>query len=271
MPSVEISSLDDPRIAIYANLKATNLTRSLEQFVVEGEKLVARLLRSRFPPASVLVTDRHQPRMRLDIPDHVTTYVLPHHLIDALVGFEFHRGVLACGERLPWRGWDELIPPAPQPFWAVVCPKIESPDNLGSIVRLADVFGVDLVLVGGHCPDPLSRRVLRVSMGTVLDVPVLASSDLAHDLDRLEHEFGLEFLATVTDADAVALAQVRCSGRIAVFLGNESEGLDPVWVQRCHHRVTIPMRSGAESLNVAVAAGITLYVLSNQVQRLSGS
>ncbi len=116
MSRVPITDLNDPRIAIYRSLKATNQTRRLGQFVVEGEKLVARLLASRFPAVSVLVTDRHEPRLATRIPDAVPTYVVPHELVDSIVGFPFHRGVLACGQSRPWPSLPEIAvhrgPPA---------------------------------------------------------------------------------------------------------------------------------------------------------------
>ena len=108
MSRVPITDLNDPRIAIYRSLKATNQTRRLGQFVVEGEKLVDRLLASRFPAVSVLVTDRHEPRLATRIPDDVPTYVVPHELVDSIVGFPFHRGVLGCGQSQPWPPLSEI-------------------------------------------------------------------------------------------------------------------------------------------------------------------
>lgn len=262
MPRIAINDLDDPRLAIYRHLKATNLTRDADQFVVEGEKLVDRLLESRFPPASVLVTDRHEARIAARVSEGVPLFVVPAEKIEDLVGFNFHRGVLASGRRLPPPGLDEVVRTAGTRLTIVVCPALSNPENLGAIVRIADVFGVDAVLVGERCPDPLSRRVLRVSMGTALRLPVIASADLGRDVERLRSAWGVELAATVTDPDAVALDDARRPDRLALFLGNEGDGLAPEWVARCDRRITIPMRPGAESLNVAVAAGILLYHLT---------
>ncbi len=259
MPRVPIGDLDDPRVAMYRSLKTTNRTRYSDQFVVEGEKLLARLLESRFPLASVLVTDRHEPRIAPSVPDDVPRFVVPHAMISKVVGFNFHQGVLACGRRRPWPVLEELVRAAGDRLTLVVCPMLNNPENLGTIVRIGDVFGIDAVLVGGRCPDPLSRRVLRVSMGTALRLPVIASADLERDVDRLRSEWGAELAATVVDPAAEALDHVQRPDRLALFLGSESAGLAPEWVGRCDRRITIPMRPGAESLNVAVAAGIILY------------
>src|SRR4051812_18163899 len=102
MPVIPVEDLDDPRISIYRSLKATNRTRELDQFVVEGEKLVDRLLASRFPLVSVLATDRYAGRAEERLPPDVPLYVVPFELIHEIVGFPFHRGVLASGRRMAW-------------------------------------------------------------------------------------------------------------------------------------------------------------------------
>ncbi len=259
MPRVPIDDLDDPRIAIYRNLKATNQTRSDRQFVVEGEKLLDRLLASRLPLASVLVGDRHEGRIAPKVPADVPLYVLPRERLDLLVGFNFHQGVLAAGVRLPAPELDPLVAGMGPRATVVVCPRLDNPENLGALIRLGDVFGIDAILVGPRCPDPLSRRVLRVSMGTSLRLPLVASRTLEHDLDALAGAWGFTNVATTTAPDAERLGEFRRPERLALLLGSESAGLDPAWSARCHRRLTIPMRPGAESLNVAVAAGIILY------------
>ncbi|AGA29751.1 TrmH family RNA methyltransferase [Singulisphaera acidiphila] len=261
MPQVLIDNLDDPRIAKYRHLKRTNQTRDDDQFVVEGEKLLERLVESVFPLASVLATERHAPRVEAIIPSDIPFYVVSPDLISVIVGFNFHRGVLACGYRRPWPDLADLVGRAERST-IVVCPELNNPENLGTIVRIGDVFGVDAVLVGGSCPDPLSRRVLRVSMGTSLRLPVIVREDLDTELNRLRSDWGFELMATVVDPRAEPFESVPRPERLALFMGSESEGLDPHWIHQCQRQVTIPMRQDAESLNVAVAAGIFLYHFS---------
>ena len=181
MPRVPITDLNDPRIAIYRSLKATNQTRRLGQFVVEGEKLVERLLASRFPTVSVLVTDRHEPRLAAQLPDDIPTYVVPHELVDSIVGFPFHRGVLACAETRPGRRSRRSSTARGPRLTLVICPRLSNPENLGAIARISDVFGVDAILAGPSCPDPFSRRVLRVSMGSILRVPLFTGERHGRD------------------------------------------------------------------------------------------
>jgi tRNA G18 (ribose-2'-O)-methylase SpoU len=262
MRGVPIDDPDDPRLAMYRRLKATNLTRDAGQFVVEGETLFDRLVASRFPVVSVLASDRFEAAVAPRVPRGAAFYVVPERRVEELVGFNFHRGVLACGRRVPWPTADALAAAAGPRATVVVCPRLDNPENLGSILRLADVFGVDAVLAGDRCPDPLSRRVLRVSMGSALRVPLVTPPDLAGALDRLRRDHRFESLASVTEPSARALELVRRPDRLALLLGSEAAGLGPEWVARCDGRVTIPMRPGAESLNVAVAAGILLYHLT---------
>jgi tRNA G18 (ribose-2'-O)-methylase SpoU len=258
---IPVSNLDDPRLAIYRSLKATNQTRRLAQFVVEGEKLVRRLLASRFPTVSVLVTDRHEPRLVTQVPDAVPTFVVPHALVEELVGFPFHRGVLGCGQRLPWPSVQAIVGDHDHQLTLVVCPQLSNPDNLGAIARVGDVFGIDGILAGSSCPDPFSRRVLRVSMGSILSVPVVVSErldELARDLAANDQ---VELWAAVPDPAAVPFDRVARPRRLALVLGEEDRGIEPEWTERCRHVVTIPMRPGGGSLNVAVAAGILIHGL----------
>ena len=257
MTPIPIHDLDDPRLAVYRSLKATNATRDLGAFVVEGEKLVERLLGSRFPTESVLLTDRHVDRLRAHIPADVPTYVVPFERVHDLVGFPFHRGALACGRRLPWPGWRELWGGA-GPLRLVVCPRVSNPENLGSIARLGDAFAFDGVLAGPSCPDPLSRRVLRVSMGSALRLPILVVDDPLAAAEAMRRESGVAFLAAVA-GEATPFEEVDAPGRLGVVLGDEDRGVDPAWMDFCDGAATIPMPGKAGSLNVSTAAAILLY------------
>jgi tRNA G18 (ribose-2'-O)-methylase SpoU len=262
MPRLPITHLDDPRIAVYRSLKLTNQTRGLDHFVVEGAKLLERLLASRFPVVSALATDRSASLIEPMLPANIPLFVVPFEQIHAIVGFPFHRGVLACGQRVPWPKWEETIAQGDRRLTLVVCPKLSNPENLGSIARIGDVFGLDAMLAGPSCPDPLSRRVLRVSMGSVLRLPIHVSPQLEETAERLMADHGVEFWAAVTGPSAEPFDSVERPLRLALVLGDEDRGVEPDWLSRCARQVTIPMRGQAGSLNVSVAAGILLYQLS---------
>ena len=117
--------------------------------MVEGERLVARLVESRFPIVSVLLADRYEDKVARPIPEEVPAYVLPHALVDQVVGFPFHRGILACGQRRPWPALEALVAGPDRPYFTVICPKLSNPENLGAIARIGDVFGIDAILAGG--------------------------------------------------------------------------------------------------------------------------
>jgi tRNA G18 (ribose-2'-O)-methylase SpoU len=261
MRLIAITNFDDPRIAVFRSLKATNQTRNLGQFVVEGEKLVKRLFASRFRPVSLLLSERHLMHLDADVPDDIPAFVVPHEMLSAIVGFPFHRGVLASAERQEWAPLRETIEGARGRVTLVVCPKLSDPENLGAIARISDVFGVDAILAGPSCPDPFSRRVLRVSMGSILRVPTYTSARLTDVVDGLIQNDQFVLIGAVADSAAEPFDQLSPPPRLGLVLGDEDQGIDPEWLARCAKIVTIPMRPGAGSVNVAVAAGILIQSL----------
>jgi tRNA G18 (ribose-2'-O)-methylase SpoU len=167
--------------------------------------------------------------------------------------------MLACGLRRQLRKLPELVPPPPAPVTLLILSELLDPENLGASLRAAAAFGVDAVVVGPHCPDPFSRRVIRVSMGAVWKVPLTLSDNLSPDVDWLQQQAGVDVVATVLDPQADPLARASRSRRMAILLGSEGCGLPVELIGRCHRRVTIPMQLATDSLNVSMAAGIFLY------------
>jgi tRNA G18 (ribose-2'-O)-methylase SpoU len=258
--SVErIESLKDPRIAHYRDLPSSNLIRQSGLFIVEGWLLVERLLASPFQVESLLVDGRHVERLPADVLERVPVYVTPPGLVESIIGFNFHRGVLGCGRRSLGPRLGELVNAGTDPVTVVVCVDVQDPTNLGGILRSCAAFGVGAVLVGRRCADPYSRRVLRVSMGAVLQHPPVESSCLQDDLLQLRDGHRFSLAAAVVGNDAEPLHQVPRTPRLALLFGNEGCGLPPEIVGLCQRRVTIPMCGNTDSLNVAVAAGVFLY------------
>lgn len=266
MSESSITSLADTRLDPYRELKRSNRTRRLDNFIVEGHRVVRRLLDSRYPVESIVVSQRRRDLLAGVVPDHVPLLVLAQDLAAELVGYNFHHGVMACGRRLPQPALPELLPPPGESALLVVCPNITDPDNLGGLIRLCAGFGATGLLLGNACCDPFSRRVLRVSMGTAFHLPILEFRNLAGPLEALRAEHGFTHVATVLDETATPLASARRAPRMTLLLGNEADGLAPEWVRRCDERVTIPMARGTDSLNVTVAAGIFLHYFSHLAQ-----
>ncbi|MGQ0634339.1 MAG: TrmH family RNA methyltransferase [Planctomycetaceae bacterium] len=265
MPEFIIESLDDQRLDPYRHLKRPGPGPS-ETLVAEGEKLVLRLLHSPCRTESVLCTRAALERLRTAFSRDLPVFVAPTQLISQLIGFRFHRGVLACGRR--------PAEPALESLWehraasereiVVLCPEIRDPENLGTIIRTAAAFGA-LGVVGGRAgTDPFSRRVLRTSMGSVLRLPIVQTDEWVTVVDALA-EAGFETIAAVVSPDAEPLAQAHRPTRAALLFGNEADGLPNDLVGRCRRRVTLPMAQGVDSLNVAVAAGIVLHHFAHEI------
>jgi tRNA G18 (ribose-2'-O)-methylase SpoU len=259
MAQIPVESIDDLRLACYRDLTQQNLTRHSGLFIAEGEKVVQRLIDSDFAVASIFAEPafaaRYEPLVEPDVP----IYVGSRELLRAAVGFNFHRGVVAGGRRKPPISTAEMLGGISQrQATLVVCPDVQDPTNLGSIIRSAAAFGCEGLVLGGRCADSFSRRVLRVSMGTALRLPILESRDLAATLHELSAA-DFELVAAVLDPSAEPLTSARRCERLAILLGSEGHGLSDDWLRLAHRRITIPMQLGIDSLNVAVAAAVLLY------------
>ncbi len=254
-----IDSLDDPRVAPYRNLKDRALDRSGGAFIAEGEHLVRRLLASDFVVDSVFLSERRAAEVADVVPATIPVYVASTRLMEKVLGFKFHSGVIACGRRKPHRPLEEVIPKGRERLTLMICPDISNVENIGAIIRISAAFGADALVLGERCHDPFWRQSVRVSMGAVFHLPIYQSADLRGDLERLRNEWGVELAATVLDGGAEPLASARRRPRFGLLLGGEAQGLGRPFVDACQRRVTIPMHLGTDSLNVAVAAAVFLY------------
>lgn len=254
-----VESLDDPRIALYRNLKDGELATAGERFVVEGHFVVQRVLVSDFPVESVLIADRKLDDMKPFLREGLPVYLVPDPLVKHIVGFQFHTGVMAIARRKPEIALEEVMAEMPEQCTLMVLPETSSLQNMGSLIRVAAAFGVDAVLIGPGSVDPFYRLPIRVSMGTCFNLPLVRTNGLETDLRRLSERWGVRLIATVLDEDATPLSAASIAGRKALLFGGEGYGLDRTWVDLCDERVTIPMKLGTDSLNVAVSAGVFLW------------
>ena len=267
MALIEIASADDPRLEPFRQVKDRRLERDDGLFIAEGTFVVDRLLASRFDVHALLVAERHAETYRDRVEAQTPVYVLPESAIEQVVGFKFHRGVIGCGVRRNLATLDQVMADRTQQATWVICPEIHDSENLGALIRIAAAFGVDGMLLGPRCTDPLWRRTIRVSMGAAFQLPIVQSEDLKRDLQRLKSEFGVTLLGTVLDDEAEPLAGAASVRRLALAFGSESEGLPRFVVDACDRRVTIPMHLGADSLNVAVSAAVCLYHFTQVARR----
>ncbi len=260
-----IESLDDPRVAAYRDLPERT-RRGESVFVTEGRLVTRRLLRSGYETESVFVAERFAEEFEREVGRDAPLYVARESLLRQVVGFDFHLGVLGAGRRRPTLTLEELMSPkgVEEPLSLVICPEVAKPENLGLIFRSAAGFGMDGIVLGRGCCDPFSRRMLRVSMGAVLQMPFAGSEDFPADLNRLKGRWQVELLAAVLDDRAERLADVRWPRRAGILFGSEFDGLRTEWLSLCDRMVTIPMAPNVDSLNLGVAAGIFMYEMKRR-------
>lgn len=256
---VKIVSLNDPCISDYRKLKDRELARESDRFIAEGEYIVRRLLASDYACESVFLEERREAEMAPIVPPGVPVYVAPTEIYRQIVGYKFNSGILAVGRRKPHVTLDNLPALSNQTCTLVICPEIASVANMGSLIRTSAAFGVDAMILGERCCDPFWRQSIRVSMGTIFSIPLIRSDNLLKDLSRLRERWGFELAATVLDKDAEPLERATRRRRFGLLFGNEAQGLDAHYIQLCDRKLTIQMRSGIDSLNIVVSAGIFLH------------
>ncbi|MBI1189148.1 MAG: RNA methyltransferase [Tepidisphaera sp.] len=260
---ITITDPADPRVAEYADLPArAAVPRGLGEldgpFVAEGELVVEQLLASRFGVRSVLTTPARAARMGESLAGR-TVYVAPQEVIERIVGYEFHRGVLACGERVAGVSASRVMREART---LVVLENVSNADNVGSLFRSVAALGGGGagVLLSPGCCDPLYRKALRVSMGHALRVPFAPALPWPGVLAEARDQ-GFTILALTPAGDAMPLgawARAHRGARVALLLGAEGPGLTGEAMGLATQRVRIPMTPGVDSLNIAVAGAVAL-------------
>ena len=253
---------DDPRIALYRDVRDRDLRGREGAFMAEGEVVLRTALRDgRHPIESVLLLDRRLPKLldALDaLPEPAPVYLAPQTVLDAVAGFPLHRGVLALGRRAPDPGADALLS-LPGPARVLVLFGIANHDNMGGLFRNAAAFGARAVLLDAECCDPLYRKSVRVSVGAALTTPFARLAPGEDVLARLSAH-GFEALA-LSPAGAEPLHRLRPPERAALLLGAEGPGLAPDVLVRAR-TVAIPMIGRFDSLNVATAGALALHRLA---------
>jgi tRNA G18 (ribose-2'-O)-methylase SpoU len=252
----------DPRLDDYRSLNDQGFRRRYEadtnRFITEGLVALDRLVESAHTIRSVLVAPSRLERLALESLDErkVAVYVADRDVIASVVGFDLHRGVVACAERRPLATIEELAATADL---LVVLEGLNDNENLGAIARTAKAFGVDGVILDPSCPDPYSRRTVRVSMGEVLTLPIARTTaqrwpDVLVDLAAV----GFDVWAMTPAVDAEDLWSFEPARRVAVVLGAEGPGLSPRSIEAATHSVRIPIAPAVDSLNVGHAAAVAL-------------
>lgn len=267
---VNITSISDERLDAYVRLTDLQLRNRLEPekgiFIAESDKVINTALDAGYEPVSLLIPTHKLASMEALIqrmPD-VPTFVLPAEELEELVGYELTRGILCAMRRPALPPVEELLKDAHR---VAVLENITNHTNVGAIFRSAAALNVDAILVTPDCYDPLYRRSIRVSMGTVFQVPWTRIGEDVHDwphagMETL-HKLGFKTAALALSDDSISLADpvlAECD-KLALILGTEGDGLTRRTIADCDYVVRIPMAHGVDSLNVAAASAVAFWQL----------
>jgi tRNA G18 (ribose-2'-O)-methylase SpoU len=287
----KISSLDQPALAPYRSLKRSVEHAKLGIFVVEGDKVLHRLLDSGFTVVSVLLLESRlaefEPKLRTRPETDIAVFTCERAVMDELVGFEIYQGVLAIGKIPELRSLEKILAVSPRPHFFVALDGLSNAENIGVVMRNCVAFGVSALIVGETCSSPFLRRSVRNSMGAVFKLPVLeltsvgradlpvspdapqrvpTNQTLAETLRELR-DHGVRCLAAHPHTDKKVLSQANFTGDCCIVFGSEGHGISGEVLAACDEAVAIPMANDVDSLNVSAAAAVFLYEVNRQREK----
>lgn len=263
---VELTDLSDQRLDVYARLTEHQLKsrRHPEKalFIAESAKVISHALDAGYVPVSLLMEGRQTEANSALLArcGDVEVYTAPREVLASLTGYELTRGILCAMRRPPLPTVEEVCREARR---LAVLEGIVDPTNVGAIFRSAAALGMDAVLCSPTCCDPLHRRAVRVSMGTVFQIPwTFLDGWPSPGLEQLK-AMGFRSAAMALREDAIPMDSpaLALSDKVAIVLGTEGDGLSPATVAQCDWAVKIPMSHGVDSLNVAAASAVAFWEL----------
>lgn len=268
---INITDINCGELDVYARLTEAQLKnrRNPEQglFVAESAKVIGHALEAGYEPVSFLMEQRQmegQGQPFLELCPHTPVYTAPREMLASLTGYELTRGILCAMRRPRPKTPKEVCASA---FRIAVLEGIVDPTNVGAIFRSAAALHMDGVLLSPNCCDPLHRRAVRVSMGTVFQIPWAYMGGtyaewLENGVEQI-HQFGFETAAMALRKDAVQVDDpcLQCVERLAILLGTEGDGLSSSTIEASTYKVYIPMAHHVDSLNVAAASAVAFWQL----------
>lgn len=271
---IEITDFDAPELNIYARLTEVQLLNREhpEQglFIAESPKVIERALDAGYQPVSILVEQKHiagQAGPILARYGDIPVYTAEFDVLTQLTGFQLTRGLLCAMRRPALPSVEELCAGARR---IAVLENVMNPTNVGAIFRSAAALNMDAVLLTPACSNPLYRRAIRVSMGTVFQIPwTFIGDDLSQwphpGIDRLK-ALGFKTAAMALSEDSVSLRHpaLAAEDKLAIILGTEGDGLAACTISDCDYTVKIPMSHGVDSLNVAAASAVAFWQLAGE-------
>ena len=265
MPNIiTITDFLDPALDVYARLTENQLVSRDDpanaMFIAESPKVIDRALNAGCVPVSFLVEDRQIEGEAAPILARctgVTVYTAPFDILTQLTGFKLTRGMLCAMRRPPQKTLEEILAGTRR---VAILENVMNPTNVGAIFRSAAALNMDAVLLTPGCSDPLYRRAIRVSMGTVFQVPW---GWLPEDWNEKLHALGYKTAAMALKEDTLSIRDPRLlrEDKLAIVLGTEGDGLADSTVEHCDYTVKIPRTHGVDSLNVAAASAVAFFQL----------
>jgi len=246
-----ISSLKNPKVQAWKSLKDRKGRRETGCFLVEGRKMVEEALSSSFPVEAVLVDEKRAGEFSL--PDDIPVYGLPEHVLSAVCDTKTPQGIAAVVRLTQNVVLGRCI---------VAMDGVQDPGNVGTIIRTADAAGLEGVILSSQCADAFSPKVLRATMGSIFRMGIRVTEDLPGLLMQLRGE-GYSVISSQLDGEPF-YERSPVGDKYVLVIGSEGNGVTPEVQAIATHRVRLPMRGGAESLNAAVAAGIMMYELTRE-------
>lgn len=265
MNIVPITDLNDAALAPYRHLTDVALRSRAEPeagiYLAESAKVIRRAIAAGHEPVSIITEEKWLSTVTAELDQHpdAVVYVGEPALLEAITGFHVHRGAIGAMRRPALRPMGELIANAKR---VVVLDDIADHTNVGAAFRAVAGLGADAVLVSQRCADPFYRRSVRVSMGTVLQVPWTRMPEWP-EAKPVFQDAGFEIAAFALTPESVSLDDyaARAPERLAIVLGSEGYGLGPDALATADEIVRIPMSHGVDSLNVASACAVAVWAL----------
>ena len=264
---IHLDSVDREELDVYLRLTEAQIRNRLEPekgvFIAESPKVIRLALDAGYEPVSFLMEEKHvegdAKAILARCPD-VPVYTGERALLQSLTGYALTRGVLAAMKRTPQPEPEAIIKDARR---VAVLDGITDAGNLGAIIRSAAALNIDAILLTPTCCDPYNRRAVRVSMGTVFQVPWTALERWPEGGLALLHRVGFTVAATALNEESVPLGDPKLKeiDRLALVFGTEGDGLDVHTIRACDLTIKIPMAHGVDSLNVAAASAVLFWEL----------
>ncbi|WP_303004759.1 TrmH family RNA methyltransferase [Bacteroides congonensis] len=263
MPIIEISSLSHPGVEVFSTLTEIQLRNRIEPdkgiFIVESPKVIRRALDAGYEPLAILCEQRHIIGDAADIIERcgeLPVYTGSRELLAELTGYVLTRGVLCAMRRPVSRSMEEVCQEARR---VVVIDSVVDATNIGAIFRSAAALGIDAVLLTRNSCEPLNRRAIRVSMGSVFFVPWTWMDGSLSELRNLG--FRTAAMALTDNSISIDNPILAVEPKLAIVMGNEGDGLPCETIAEADYVVRIPMSHGVDSLNVAAAAAVAFWQL----------